>query len=254
MAGRAFPLQAASDLIELRRALAAGVTIGGAAVSTGKAMYLSQSMGGFIGPLALALDAQFSAAAMNGAGGGQFLYYLPRTPFTAANPANAPLGAVATFLGLDDKTFDRYEALLNLMQTFMEAGDAVNYARLIAREPPAGAAPRSLFFLEGDEDQWVANASTDALAVAAGCGDVRSPDAALAFPLAEVGASLLSPPVSGNLVSAGGAHVTCGIYLQHYDHFSLDECAAAQAQVGAFFSSALAGTASIAAQTNACTK
>lgn len=253
VAGRAFPQQAASDLVALRRAINAGVRPGGGApLSTSGALYLSQSMGGFVGPIAMAVDPGFTGAAMNGAGGGQFLYYLPRTKDTEATAG--ALDAVPTFLNLEKSQIDRFEVLMNLAQTFIEPGDAVTYARLLAREPAPGASARSLLFLEGDRDQYVANASTDALAVAAGCDDVQSPAAALSRSLALTGHSLLAPPVSGNLLADNHQRATCGVYLQHYDHFSLDECASAEAQVGAFFSSVLAGSPTIAAQADPCTK
>lgn len=245
-AGRNFARQGASDLVVLARVLKRPdlALPGGARLDTRRMLYLSQSMGGFIGPLALAVSGDFVAAAMNGAGGGNFLYYLPRTPYTEE------VGELLTFalsgIGMTREETDRYHPFLNLGQALTDASDSVPFARHLALEPLAGNAPKHLFFMAGDEDQYVAPASTEALAVAAGAGFADVPEGWLPPSVALFGGVRLSVPLAPNL-TVGGQPVLAAVHQYRFDHFALDCKAGTRKQMVAFLQSALAGSPTVPA-------
>jgi pimeloyl-ACP methyl ester carboxylesterase len=235
VAGRNFNRQAASDLMQLVRLLKDPQVSFPQPIKLDRRrlVYLSQSMGGFIAPVALALEPGVVAAAMNGAGGGQFLYYMPRNAYTKVN--DVPL--LYDLLGLLPETVDRYHPFLHLGQVFTDAADPVSFARHLAREPLAGNAPKHLFFLEGDQDQYVANASTEALVAAAGVDVVQGPNTWLPPALEVLGRAPIAAPAKLNL----DGRATAALYQYHHDHFALDEDPKARAQIIHFFRGALAG-------------
>lgn len=238
VAARNFHRQGASDLVALARAVRSAGLRGpdGERFDTDKLLYLSQSMGGFTGPIALAVSGDFHTAAMNGAGGGHFVYYMPRTPFT--EEIGALLTYALTVFGVEREEIDRFHPFINLAQIFVDVADSVSFARHLAREPLPGRSPVHLLFTVGDEDQYVAPVCTEALAIAAGVDVVASEAAWLPLPIELQGREVVRPPFSGNRTFAG-APLTVAMHQYHHDHFALSCKPSTRAQVVEFFRTAL---------------
>lgn len=112
-------------------------------------MYLGHSQGGVNGPLFLAVDKNVTAGMLSAAGGNiAITLEQKRRPFDIAGFAE-----MLVMLG-DNDTLDRWHPLFLLVQTFIEPGDPINYARFWFDEPRGDAAPKSIFMTAGLDDEY----------------------------------------------------------------------------------------------------
>ena len=102
-------------------------------------MYLGHSQGGVNGPLFLAVDRNVSGGMLSAAGGNIAITLEQSGPFDIAGFAE-----MLVMLG-DNETLDRWHPLFLLVQTFIEPGDPINYARFWFDEPRDGGVPKSIF-------------------------------------------------------------------------------------------------------------
>ncbi|MGB0648258.1 MAG: hypothetical protein ACPGQS_13825, partial [Bradymonadia bacterium] len=112
-------------------------------------MYLGHSQGGVNGPLFLAVDRNVSGGMLSAAGGNiAITLEQKKRPFDIAGFAE-----MLVMLG-DNETLDRWHPLFLLVQTFIEPGDPINYARFWFDEPRDGGVPKSIFMTAGLDDEY----------------------------------------------------------------------------------------------------
>jgi len=127
--------------------------------------YLGVSLGGILGGVFIAVDPFVQTAVLNVAGG--------RVAFLGDNPGTRPI--YSSFLAMQaelDVMSGEFEVfrqrMLELGQQALDPADPLNYARHWHLEPLPGLPPRRVLMQEGIGDELVSNASTEALAAAAG--------------------------------------------------------------------------------------
>jgi len=199
-------------------------------------MYVyGHSQGGLNMPLFLAVDDQTRGGMLSGAGGTLAISIIEKK-----EPIEILL-AVQLFLRLPGSTvaaaverehFVYEHPVLTLLQSWVEAGDGVNYGHLLFHEPRPGFAPKSVLQSEGLMDLFTTPHNIEALAAASWIPQLE-PVAAPIEALAIRGVEPMAPPVAGNV--AGGA-ATAGL-LQFPDsgHFVAFDSAVLRGQIRGFF-------------------
>lgn len=199
------------------------------------------SQGGLNMPIFLSIDDQTKGGVLSGAGATLAISIIEK---------KAPIDillAVKLFLRLpggstedaaEREHFVYEHPVLTLLQTWVEAGDAANYAHRMFHEPRAGFAPKSVLQTEGLEDLYTTPHNIEALAGAGRVPQVQ-PVAQTIEALELRGIAPVAAPVSGNV--AGGM-ATAGI-LQFPDggHFVAFDDPTARAQIRGFFRSLAEG-------------
>lgn len=189
--------------------------------------YVGHSQGGVVGTLAVAFEPEFDALVLSGAGGLTINSLLEKT-----NPHDIPNGVRA---GLVDPRISRVHPVLNLAQQLAEAGDGVNHARWILRNPLDGGAVRHVLQTYGIGDTYTPDSTQQALARALALGQLTNGNTPLdtnRFPV-------VSKPVSGNGPRGGTA------VLSHYQnagddaHFVMFDRDDAQEHVSSFLGTAV---------------
>jgi len=171
----------------------------------GHIAFLGDSQGGITGAPFVAAEAQLTGAAFSSTGGLFTETILARqSPVDFKSQLETQLGIAGT------ESLDAFHPALALMQTFLDPGDPINYAKALQLAPLA-AGPHDLLVLEGMQDAVVPLPSIEALAAAAqlpigGTPLHQSP----AFLAAQLG--VLPLPVTGNVPLVGGARA--GALLQ----------------------------------------
>ena len=66
----------------------------------------------------------------------------------------------------DNEALDRWHPLFMLVQTFIEPGDPINYARFWFAEPREGSKPKSIFMTAGLDDEYTPPEAIFSLAAA----------------------------------------------------------------------------------------
>ena len=180
---------------------------------SGMVALMGHSMGATISPLAIAFEPRFRALLLSGAGGSWIENILDKK-----HPVEVK-GFAEVLLGLTKLKYHLHEhdPLLSMFQWALEGADPPVYGRMVVREPPKGAAPRSVLMMQGIVDHYIlpsiANATTLSvgLDLAGGSLDADTPDLASFTPVATlldlVGRRTRDLPVTANLGSATGVVV-----------------------------------------------
>jgi predicted esterase len=209
--------QGGADEFQVLRLARAG--IGPLRFDPQRIYFMGHSQGGITGPPFLAAEPDVPAAVLSGAGGHLVLSLLHKT-----QPVDLP----ALLRGLLGEDLDESHPVLNLLQTYIEPADPLNYGRLFFREPPAGMRPKSIYQSMGLVDHFTPVPTIAAFALAMGVDAV----APLLEPIPGLdltGRAPVARPVAGNV--AGGA--ATGVLAQYSagggeGHFVLFRVAQAQ--------------------------
>ncbi|MEE2644373.1 MAG: alpha/beta fold hydrolase, partial [Myxococcota bacterium] len=168
VAGRDNVRQGALDLISLAR-LAEQLEISAEESELGRSVRLNgeklalmgHSQGGLNGPLFLAVEPRALGAMLSGAGSNIAISIeQKKRPLDINALAKQALGFEP------DGVLDRWHPALALLQTFIEPGDASNYAPLWFNRPPAGYPAKSVFMTAGLNDSYTPPETIFALAIA----------------------------------------------------------------------------------------
>ena len=229
--------QAAIDIVsQLRFArtldISAEVSERGVAarVDPERVMFMGHSQGGINGPLFLAIEPTVRGAVFSGSGASIAISIEQKTrPFDINGLARAALVLP------DGEVLDRWHPALMLMQTFIEPGDSVNFARFWFHEPPEDHPAKSVFMTVGLLDEYTPPDSTFALAAAARIAilqpvsqEIEALDL-LGIDVAEV------PPFRGNV---GGGDATAGLaQFPAKGHFAVFKDVSAQQRYARFLQS-----------------
>lgn len=227
-AARDNALQAAADLFALAAALEA-LPADMVPLAGKKLGLYGHSQGANAAAVASGFEPAFGATVLSGSGGTLMLSFLYKV-----KPVNVP-AALPVLLG--DANVGTDHPVLNLLQSFFERADPVNFARRIAYEPPMGVPSRHIFHVYGLDDLQSPVETQRTLAQSAAL-QLVGPQADDKFPL-----PMTMAPAKGNMVVMGGARVT-SVEAQYkpgnYDgHFVSTENASARRalrqMLGTFF-------------------
>jgi hypothetical protein len=152
--------------------------------------FMGHSQGGIIGPLFVAWEPKIRGAVFSGAGGLLYFALLLKT-----EPISIPDLLMAF---LRDNPLDEFNNMLALVQMFIEPADPINYARLIAAEPPPGVPGKDVFQSQGITDHFTPVPAIGALGVALG-GSLVGPVIVDEPGFALAGRPVLEAPVTKNL-------------------------------------------------------
>ncbi len=198
--------QSALDLVSLMR-LARNFTIPAEKTHTGtevkldpeNVFFMGHSQGGLNGPLFLAVEPTIRGGVLSGSGADLAISLEQKK-----SPVD--IGAwISLALGMGAEKLDRWNPALMLLQTFIEPGDAINYARFWFAEPKEGFVPKSIFMTSGLEDLYTPPETALALAAAGHVpivGEVLKPIDAYEFTTVPCGAT---PPISRNVANGQAA-------------------------------------------------
>lgn len=167
-AGRDNVRQSALDFVSLLR-LARNFEIDAAvsARETGvrldpdKVMFMGHSQGGINGPLFLAVEPLVKGGMLSAAGATIAISIEQKR-----RPVDIPVLIEQVLPLSETDVLDRWHPTLMLVQTFIEKGDPVNYARYWFAESPDGYPPRSIFMTAGLLDDYTPPDAIFALAAA----------------------------------------------------------------------------------------
>lgn len=233
-AGRDNTRQAALDYVSLLRFaktldIAAGSSTEGnaARIDPERVMFMGHSQGGLNGPLLLAIEPELRGGMLSGAGSTIAISIEQKT-----RPVNINQLVRAALLLAPGDPLDRWHPTLSMLQTFIEASDAVNYGRFWFDEPAPGHLPKSIFMTVGLLDEFTPPDAIFALA-AAGRVPIIEPVAAPieALELLDIQPAGL-PPYRGNVA---GGEASAGL-AQYPDegHFVIFDVVSAQQRYARF--------------------
>jgi len=250
-AARDNSVQSALDVVQQRR-LVANLTFDTALVDrdgmpvrfdTANIYFMGHSQGGLNGPIFLAIDDGARAAVLSAASA-----IITPALIEKVEPLSIP-DVLKSLLNLPGRTYqEAFEAegfvfehpVATILQTWLEASDASNYASMIFHAPREGFAPTSVLMTEGLMDRYSPPRSIEALA-----GAMWIPHAMpLHSPVAGLvarGVEPTSTPISGNV--AGGAATAGFLQFPEDGHFAVFRNETAEAQVLGFLGSLVDGSA-----------
>lgn len=197
--------------------------------------FFGHSQGGTTGPLALPWDPTAKGAILSGAGAGLALAMLGKT-----KPVNSPqaVAAVLSECGLMGcKELTTAHPIINLLQSFFDPVDPVNFAHLIASQVVDGVTfPHHVFHTNGIGDTYSPNSGLDAMA--------RALRATYILPfVAEIdGVPTAAAPFGGNIVHDMVSYSVLGRQYSPTDydgHFVVFQNAQTQADVASFLGTAV---------------
>lgn len=228
--------QGAADMLVVERL--AGSLVVPAAVAPGgrdipldgsRLAFMGHSQGGITGPIFLGSASAVRGAVLSASGGGLGIVLLERK-----NPVDIR-ALLVLGMGLVDEELDLDHPVINVFQAFAERADPLNYGRRILLEPPAGTAPRHVFFSEGLLDEMTMPRQIENLAAASGC-QLMEPVARDVEAMRLRGLQPLSAPVSGNARGPGGESITAVLAQYPQDgHFAVFDNPDAQRHYTGFF-------------------
>lgn len=194
--------------------------------------FIGHSQGGSTGPLFLAAEPEVRAAVLSGAGAVLTLTLLDKT-----KPVDIPT-IVSTVLQ-EPATPDH--PFLALLQAYFEPADPNNYGRLLFREPPPGAVPKSVLQTLGITDHYTPVDNIKAFALSLGVQPVR-PRLSDIEGLALTGMRWTDAPVRANVAGGRATGVLCQYPQKGNDdgHFVLFDQWDARHDLERFFSSDIA--------------
>jgi hypothetical protein len=171
---------------------------------------MGHSMGSWIEPLTLAYEHSIGTAILSGAGASYVDNVMDKLMPVAVRPY------VEALLGFDQdqRTLERHDPALMIVQWAAEPSDPQVYDRLVAREPPAGAKPIDTLMLQGIVDHYILPSIANATSLALGLDEagpaydadnaeekmLGQPTLQSVLPL--VGGKMLTLPQSNNRGSA----------------------------------------------------
>jgi hypothetical protein len=214
-------LQGAVDVLQALRIASVAVpptavpAIGGISFDATKVVYLGHSQGSVMGEPALAFTSAPRAVVLSGAGA-----FLTSSMLDRTKPTSYKL----LFTALLGETPTEFHPVFTLIQGLFDRSDALNYAPLLLRSPPAGVERKHIFMTMGKGDSDTPFSTLSANALALGLPPVG--------PVVEdYGLPAITRPVSLNL-TRGGAARTAAVFQYDpggaYDgHFVLQRDAAA---------------------------
>jgi hypothetical protein len=156
IAARTNGRQAAIDEVQRARLFTESHLVVPASVSTTgadilfdatKLMFFGHSQGGLNGPLFTAVDPTARGGVFSGAGALITMGLLEKT-----EPPPSVSILLRTLLGFDASNsaeLDIFHPCMSLVQSLTDVVDPIHYARLLALEPRAGFAPKSVYMTEG---------------------------------------------------------------------------------------------------------
>ncbi|MCC6619950.1 MAG: hypothetical protein IT385_01765 [Deltaproteobacteria bacterium] len=225
LAARGNLYQGAADLFALTRAVKAW-TIPAAQSPTGadirfdssRILTIGHSQGGTTGPLATPYEPDIRAIIWSGAGAG-----LVQSLLAKKSPVDAPRAVAVALQEIDlangqPRQLGDMHPALTLVQGLFDPVDPLNHARFQLREPRAGMPLQHVLQSYGLGDSYTPPATNETLGKVLGL--------ALAAPiLKDIGGMIeVTPPVSANLTTPGGASTAVQVQAQPsgYDgHFVL---------------------------------
>ena len=193
------------------------------------------SQGGLNMPLFLAVDDQSLGGMLSGAGATLTVSIIEKKEpldILLAVKLFLRLPGSSTEVAVMRENFVYEHPVLTVLQSWVDAGDAANYAHMIFHEPRPGFSPKSVLQSEGLMDLYTTPHNIEALAGAAHIPQVE-PVESLIESLVLRGIPPTSPPVRANV--AGGA-ATAGL-LQFADsgHFVAFDSDVLRGQIRGFF-------------------
>jgi hypothetical protein len=246
-AARGNVMQGAADQLSLAR-FAPTVTFDMASSPTGTAFKLGtvafwgHSQGATEGALAVPLSS-YGGAAFSGQGASLIDSLLTKT-----SPVNI---AAAVPLALQDMDKDgtlvggAHHPVLNLLQTYIDGADPVNYGAIMAITPLMGMSPHHVFQVYGQKDTYSPQQVQTIYAIAAGLTPVtHDPSVTKADDIA--GRPESPAPLTGNL-TVGAKKLTVGVRqyapaMGKDGHFVAFDVANARADVERFLAGVLNGS------------
>jgi hypothetical protein len=250
-AARANGPQSAIDVVQQARLFTeTGIVVPAAVSLTGadirfdgsKLLFFGHSQGGLNGPMFLAIDDQARGGALSGSSSYISITLLEKT-LPPPSIADLVRGVFLGLQGADQLEVNEFHPEISFAQTIVDPTDPAHYVPLIARQPRAGFAAKSVLMTEGvnadfSGDSYAPPHAIEAQAVAMGL-PAQEP---VIHPVTEAVYANLSPVtippagLSGNL--AGGA--ASGILAQWPaaqatdGHFVIYQVPAAMAQATQF--------------------
>lgn len=185
------------------------------------AVLMGHSNGGWISPMALAVEPIYKAGILSGAGGSwtENLVY-------KKSPLDVPTIA-KLLLNYGDRELHRHDPAVNLLQWAGEPADPALYGQAIIDEPPAGGPPKHILMFQGIVDTYIlpsiAHASSLAqrLDLAGEPREEESPELEGFFYLPEVLPLVdrrhIALPAQANREVAGGADPVTAVVVQYLE-------------------------------------
>ncbi len=206
------------------------------------------SQGGLNMPIFLAIDDTAQGGFLSGAGGTLAISIIEKTEpvsialaiqFVLSLPGGSPDEALAI------EAMGYEHPVITLLQTWVEASDGVNYARMIFDSPREGFSPKSVLMTGGQEDPYTVPRANASLAAAMRVPIVE-PLVAQNEALDVLGIGPVTTPVTGNV--AGGAATAGLLQFPHAGHFVAFDSPVAKGQVTGYFHSFSNGIPTIPAR------
>lgn len=204
VAARGNPIQGGADQVSLARfAAALDVTAeqsGGRALRTNPAavVFFGQSQGSLHGSLGLPFAPEIGAVVLSGNGGGLIHALInKRNPVDIARALPHVIND-ADGEGLLNGGEGRHNhPVLALLQSWTDPADPLNFARMLAFEPPEGVAAKHVFQPYGLGDTFTPNVTIRHFAVSAGLEEVEADRSA--SPPDDLGFEPQPSPLAGNV-------------------------------------------------------
>ena len=190
--------------------------------------YMGHSQGALTGVPFLPFEPDIDGVVISGGGSLLYLSLLHKTePLDVSQ-------LVKTLIPEPD--LDEFNTILGLLQLYADPGDSVNYAPLLAAEPVADVAPKSVFISQGFVDLFTPVVSIAALGVAARATPVEPVlEPVQGFALA--GIDPVAPPVTGNLNGETVVFLQYQAPVSRDGHFVVFDVPRAQTQHAVFLGS-----------------
>ncbi len=203
-ATRGNPIQGGADQVSLARFAAAldltAEQSGGRAfrVNPAALVFFGQSQGSLHGSLGLPFAPEFRAVVLSGNGGG-----LAHALINKRNPVDIARALPYVIDDADDEGLLRggegrhNHPVLALLQHWSDPADPLNFARMLAFEPPEGVPAKHVFQPYGKNDTFTPNVTIRHFAVAAGLEEVEADRSA--SPPDDLGFEPQEAPLAGNV-------------------------------------------------------
>jgi hypothetical protein len=205
-------------------------------------LYMGHSQGAQLAGIMLGVEPSVGAAFLSEAGGDAAITAVEREVIGGTTVACF----IAGLIGEDCAEMTEDHPLLTVVaQPVLDPADPLSYAHRMLQERPTDWTPVSIAMTEGLIDMYTPPRTIEALATAIGLPIVE-PVESTTTPYEIIGAPSVAPPVSGNLVTPGGATVTGGLMqFPGFDHFVIYRNPDATNRYVQFLRTAATGTPTI---------
>ncbi|HEY4219901.1 MAG TPA: alpha/beta hydrolase [Myxococcota bacterium] len=231
------------QLVSMAQSLSIPASVTGSAgvvLDPERVSYFGHSQGGIAGALFVAIEPRIRGAFLSGAGAGFGASLVLKTD---PPPAIADvLKTALSYPGDSSEEIDLFHPVIALLQTFIDPADPINYGDLWRER--GGNVP-SLVMTSGQKDTFTPPVCHGALA------------ASWRLPLVEpisndvevldvLGIAPVPGPVSGNITTALGEHITAGVLQYPKDgHFAVFDNPDAQSALRQFFATLQTGVPTV---------